>query len=626
MDRRSFLFAAGSACLLPGSSALAVSGTEAADDVSAIPSRTKLQSFDYRGVRLLDSRFQQQVQQTRELYINMSDDDILKGFRRAAGLPAPGNDMRGWCRHNCGATFGQWISGMARLSCATGDAAMRSKAILLTTEWEKTLAPDGNPRMDTYGWEKVACGLVDLALYAGFPHALEILDRITLWASAHFDRSRSPATEADRDGRRPHGTLEWYTLPENTLRAYAITGNKTFLDFANLWLYPSYWDKFADTTRPAGVEYLHSYSHINTFCGAAMAYAVTGDPRYLRIVRNAYDWARSTQTYASGGYGPGEWSVPADGSLGRALDLRLDTAEIPCGSWAGFKLSRYLIGFTGEARFGDWIETLLYNGIGAALPVQPDGRSFYYADYRVGMAAKTFFWDEWPCCSGTYIQTVADFHNILYFHDHTGLYVNLAIPSEVEWKHAGQNVRLTQQTTFPEADTTTLRLSLDRPAHLSLHIRIPSWSRDATVTVNGQPFPANFEPNQWGTLKRTWQPNDTVVVRFPLRPRVLPVDPQHPNRVAFLYGPLLMAQDARFSFPLHGDPALLAARLDRVPGKLELQLGPDAPSRLNEGGQKITPASLDEGGQKVGNLRPFSTFGEREPYRAYFDLDKPRFL
>ncbi len=433
MDRRSFLLAAGSACLVPASKAFAAGPLE-----FAVASRTRLQTFDYRGVRLLDSRFQQQVQQTRELYFNMPSDDMLKGFRRAAGLPSPGNDMRGWCQHNCGATFGQWISGMARLSCATGDIPLRDKAILITTEWEKTLAPDGNPRMDTYGWEKMACGLVDLALYAGYHHALEILERITLWASAHFDRSRSPATEADRDGRRPHGTLEWYTLPENSLRAYAITGNKTFLDFANLWLYPSYWNKFADTSEPKGGEYLHSYSHMNTFCGAAMVYAVTGDPRYLRIVRNAYDWARSTQTYASGGYGPGEWSVPPDGSLGQALDVRLDTAEIPCGSWAGFKLSRYLMSFTGEARFGDWIETLLYNGISAALPVQPDGRSFYYADYRVGMGAKTFFWDEWPCCSGTYIQTVADYHNVIYLHDDTGLYVNLAIPSEVSWKHDGQ--------------------------------------------------------------------------------------------------------------------------------------------------------------------------------------------
>ncbi len=624
MNRRSFLFAAGSASLLPYHR-----GFAATDRIGGLQSssRVRLHSFEYRGVRLLESRFQEQVQNTRSLYFGMSEDDILKGFRRDAGLPAPGNDMRGWCRHDCGSTFGQWISGMARLSCATGDAALREKAIRLTTEWEKTLGPDGNPRMQTYAWEKMACGLVDLALYADFAHALEILERITVWASAHFDRSRSPATEADRDGRRPHGTLEWYTLPENVLRAYAITGNKTFLDFADLWLYPTYWDKFASTSRPVGVEYLHSYSHVNTFCGAAMAYAVKGDPKYLAIVRNAYDWIRATQAYASGGFGPGEWSVPSDGSLGRALDVRLDTAEIPCGSWAGFKLSRYLTGFTGEARYGDWIETLLYNGMGAALPVQPDGRSFYYADYRVGMGAKTFFWDEWPCCSGTYIQTVADYHNVIYFHDDDGIYVNLAVPSEVEWSHGNQTVRLRQQTRFPETEETTLQLKLERPARFALHMRVPSWCNDASVRVNGQSFEAGMRPNEWGTLTRTWQSGDTVTVRFPMRARVVPVDPQHLNRAAVMYGPLLMAQDARFSFPVSGDPHAVAERLQRTPDKLELRFGPSgAPGRLDENGEKVVPASIDEGGQQVGNLRPFYTFGEREPYRAYFDLDKPRFL
>lgn len=620
MDRRSFLFAAGSTYLLPHSFTFA--STAAA--VPPAANHTRLQSFDYRGVRLLESRFQQQTVHARNLYFNMSNDDMLKGFRRDAGLPAPGNDMRGWCRHNCGATFGQWISGMARLSCATGDTALRDKAVLLASEWEKTLGPDGNPHMDTYAWEKMACGLIDLALYADDPHALEVLERITVFASAHFDRSRSPATEADRDGRRPHGTLEWYTLPENTLRAYAITGSKIFLDFANLWLYPSYWNKFSDTIRPQGVQYLHSYSHVNTFCGAAMAYSVTGDPNYLAIIQNAYRWIRETQAYASGGYGPGEWSVPADGSLGRALDVRLDTAEIPCGSWAGFKLSRYLMGFTGEARFGDWIETLLYNGIGAALPIQADGRSFYYADYRIGMGAKTFFWDEWPCCSGTYIQAVADYHNILYFHDSNGLYVNLAVPSEVAWKHGGQTVRLTQQTQFPETEETRLHLQLDRPASFALHIRIPSWCSDASVLVNGAPLAVTAAPNEWATLTRTWQSDDTVTVRFPMRARVTPVDAQHPNRIAVMYGPLLMAQDARFSFPLHGDAQEIAMRLKRTPDKLQLE--PHAFSHLKEGGEKSATESIDEGGQQVGSLRPFYTFAEREPYRTYFDLDKPRFL
>ena len=75
------------------------------------------------------------------------------------------------------------------------------------------------------------------------------------------------------------------------------------------------------------------------------------------------------------------------------------------------------MGFTGEARFGDWIETLLYNGIGAALPTEPDGKTYYYGDYRISSGLKQHYWYEWPCCSGTYLQTIADYHNVIYFHD-----------------------------------------------------------------------------------------------------------------------------------------------------------------------------------------------------------------
>ena len=68
-----------------------------------------------------------------------------------------------------------------------------------------------------------------------------------------------------------------------------------------------------------------------------MAYAVTGDARYLRICTNAYDFIQRTQCYATGGFGPDERMMPPDGSLGRSLELYAGHAEIPCGTWAGNK-------------------------------------------------------------------------------------------------------------------------------------------------------------------------------------------------------------------------------------------------------------------------------------------------
>ncbi len=608
MNRRELLAGAAAFSLVSAAGRAQVPSTPKA--ASLARGRKRLQTFDYRGVRLLPGRLADQVAATRDRYYNLSNDDILKGFRRAAGLPAPGNDLKGWARKDSGGTFGQWVSGMARLSCATDDEPLRQKTLLLVDEWSKTVGPDGNCRMGTYAFEKTVCGLVDAALYANDPRALDHLALITGWASRSFDRSRSPATPMDRDGRRPKGTLEWYTLPENSYRAYLASGNPAFREFGDLWQYSSYWDQFEASSQPPAAAFLHSYSHINTFCGVAMAYAVTGDPRWLGILRNAYTYATQVQAYASGGYGPGEWSVPADGTLGRALEWRSDSAEIPCGSWAGFKLSKYLLTFTGEAHYGEWIETLLYNGISAALPVKADGTSFYYADYRLGTATKLYYWAEWPCCSGTYIQTVADYHDVIYLHDDEDLYVNLFVPSEVTWNRHGRTITVRQETAYPEDGSVSFRVAVDKPTEFALKLRVPGWARGFRLSVAGAPVQATATPGEWAEVRRTWQPGDMLTLSLEMPLYTVAVDAQHPRRAAVKYGPLLLAQDAEYTYPLALAPGDdVAQHLSRAGSQFEFKVSESKPEN-----------------QSLGSFRPLYAVGERKPYRVYFDLDAPRFL
>jgi len=564
----------------------------------------KLQPFDYDGVRLLPSRFKDQVERAREVYGAIPNDDILKGFRRNAGLPAPGNDMRGWCAQTSSVIFGQLLSGMARMSRATGDPSLREKAGALLEGWTQTLGPDGDVRMRPYDWEKLVCGLVDLHLYADLPSALPLLARTTEWAARTFDRSRRSAENFDFQGIGPGKTSEWYTLPENLYRAHLASGNGLFKEFAGVWLYEDYWRRFAETSAPDEVVAVHAYSHVNSFSSAAMAYAVTGDERYLRICVNAYDFLLRTQCYATGGFGPDERLMPPDGSLGRSLDLYGYHAEIPCGTWSAFKLCRYLMSFTGEARFGDWIETAFYNGIGASLPTEPDGRTFYYGDYRISGGIKQFYWFEWPCCAGTYWQTVADYHNIIYFRDAGGIYVNLLVPSEVSWRHDGQEVRLRQETSFPEADSSRLTLEMGRPGRFALRIRVPRWCQGLSVTINDEPFPISARPDTWATIEREWQPRDVVIVRLPMTLRMAPIDPQHPRRVAILYGPQVLAQDeacCRRPFAL-------------APGET---LG----SRLvHEGPEPRFRITNTEPERHVRYLQPLHTLPGFWPYWVYFDL------
>src|ERR1700761_4304058 len=102
------------------------------------------------------------------------------------------------------------------------------------------------------------------------------------------------------------------------------------------------------------------------------------------------------------------------------------------------------------------MEKAVYNGIGAALPMAPGGRTLYYSDYRLGGCQKTYYSAAWPCCSGTYIQDVADYHDIIYFKGEHSLYVNLFVPSQVAWSVDGKAVQVEQATSFPESDTSTL--------------------------------------------------------------------------------------------------------------------------------------------------------------------------
>lgn len=136
------------------------------------------------------------------------------------------------------------------------------------------------------------------------------------------------------------------------------------------------------------------------------------------------------------------------GLRSECLYSEINHFETPCGSWAAFKLVKYLIEFTGNAQYGDWVELLLYNGIGAALPVKQNGEVMYFSRYNVNGAQKITM-NPWSCCTGTYPLTVADYFNQIYYRNSNDIYINLYVSSIVEWLVEGNWCKLEQRTEFP---------------------------------------------------------------------------------------------------------------------------------------------------------------------------------
>jgi len=578
-----------------------------------------LRSLGYEGRVRLQGPLGERIDDAVATYLGMPPDDVLHGFRVQAGVPSSGHPMTGWSSTTTQPTFGQWVSGLARLGVTAGAAEASARAAELVAGYAETIGPDGDVRMSLYGYEKLVCGLVDTALYvpAAREAALELLERTADWAARTFERDRPSAHAANfaggAIGSSSHArTMEWYTLAESLHRGYLAGADTSVNDFARVWHYDAYWDRFAtapEPGRPWDVPvWLHAYSHVNTFASAAAAYEVDGDPRHLEILRNAYDYVTSTQTFATGGYGPGELTLPEDGSLGRSLEWRTDSAEIVCGSWAAFKVSTALLRFTGEARYADWIEQLVFSGIGAVTPVQPGGRSPYYHDYRLGIATRLPHWDDWPCCSGTYVQAVSHLPDLVYHQADGGIAVALYVPSTVTWNQDGRERGLTQRTDFPDGDTSTLTVSGSGP--FALRLRVPPWSDGFAVRVNGELVPAPVSDGGWRELDRDWHDGDEVSVTLGAGLRVLPVDRWHPNRVAFAHGPVVLAQNADWTLPVS-----LATPWQMV----------DLDSAFeHEQGIRYRPVGVGTARLPLGVLTPLAGVEERIPYRVYFDLDDPR--
>jgi uncharacterized protein len=507
---------------------------------------TPLSELGYGQVQFSEGPLARQARENHQILLTLNDDSLLRPFRLRAGQHAPGREMGGWYNTYAfapGATFGQWMSALSRYYAITQDGPTRAKLQRLVRGYAATVDEGGrfyrNNRFPSYTYDKLVGGLLDANLLGGDATALPTLQRTTRAASPYLPQRAMPRNEHAQPGEdfSQHAWDESYTLPENQFLAWRATGERRHLELGRRLLYDEFFGAPArgDNALPGK----HAYSHVNALSSAAQAYLSLGEPMYLQAARNGLDLI-AAQSFATGGWGPDEHFVlPGSGALGDSLLSQTKSFETPCGAYAHFKLTRYLLRITRDSRYGDSMERVLYNTVLGALPIRPDGRAFYYSDYTTH-AEKGFHPDRWPCCSGTLPMVTADYAISTCFTDSQGLWVNLYVPAQVNWTQNNESCALSIETDYPYDAGVVMTLHLTRVTTFTLNFRVPAWSQGASLSVNGRREKVALEPGRFAAVRREWQPADRIELELPLIQALERVDAEHPNTVALRAGPLVL--------------------------------------------------------------------------------------
>jgi DUF1680 family protein len=576
MDRRTFLKT--TSATAAGAYAVRAFPALANAEKSLVAVATPLTTFAYSDVQFQDGPMKRQFDENHARFLALDEDRMLKVFRQVAGLAAPGEDMGGWYDltgfslekndfHGfiAGHSFGQYVSGLARAYAVTGSEPTRAKINRLVKGYGETLDPKAkffvDYRLPAYTYDKLSCGLIDAHEYAHDPMAMDIHEKLTRAVVAYLpEKALSRAEQRSRPHKdTPYTWDESYTLPENLFLAYQRSGKSFYRDMAKKYLEDdTYFDPLAEGNNVLPFE--HAYSHVNAFSSAMQAYITLGSAKHLRAAKNGFDMLVKTQSFATGGWGPNEaFGEPGTGQLGNSLTQTHASFETPCGAYGHFKITRYLLRVTKEARYGDSMEQVLYNTILGAWPIQADGTSFYYSDYST-TAKKVWYGNKWPCCSGTFPQLAADYHVSTYLRSADGVYVNLFTPSSLQWSDGGGKYGLKQETKYPFDNKIQIQVSASQPKEYTLYVRIPAWAKpNPLLMVNGNRVSAEVEPGTFASIRRTWKDGDRVELELPMPLRLEAVDANHPNNVALMQGPLVLMAVAE-SQPTFERAALLQAK------------------------------------------------------------------
>jgi len=535
--------------------------------------------FALGDVRLLDGPFQQAMERNARYLLELEPDRLLSRVREYAGLPPKAPHYGGWEAESIAThSLGHYLSACALQFAATGDERFRQRVDEIVDELAACQAAHGDgyaagiPRgreifaevgagdirsrgfdlnggwVPWYTTHKILAGLRDAHLHAGSTRARDVLTRFADYCWSVID---------DLDDAQMQRMLacEHGGMNEVSADVFALTGDPRYLRMAQAFYHRAVLDPLTrQEDRLAG---LHANTQVPKLIGLARLYELTGDERFATAARFFWDRVVHHYTYVNGGNSYNESFGPPDQQVGRLQD----TTET-CNTYNMLKLTRHLFGWAPRAELMDYYERALLNHILAHQHAKTG--MYVYKGFLSPETRKQFStpFDSFWCCVGTGMENHVKYGESIYFHTDDALYVNLFIASRLTWKERG--LTLTQRTEWPFGAQSRLEIGAERPTELALRVRRPYWATGGvSIAINGEPVTVNAGPGEYVELRRTWSDGDLVALEFPMALRTESM-PDDENCIALFYGPTLLAavlEDGQETPALVGERASLLEKI-----------------------------------------------------------------
>ena len=524
-------------------------------------------------VKILPGVFRERMDVNRQYLLELDTNCLLQNFYLEAGIILPGlqvvdpetaNLHWGWEAPTCqlrGHFLGHWISAAAKLIAADGEPELRVKLDNIVSELARCQELNGGEWVGSipekyftrliknqYIWSpqyvmhKTIVGLSDAYIYAGNTQALDILSHLSDWYITWTEKAAETNPHAVYAGEEA-GMLEvWAQLYQLTKDEKYLTLAKRYADAGLFRKLKEGKDSLTNCHANASIPFTH---------GAAKMYEITGDSDWLEVIKLFWKAAVTDRgMFSTTGMNAGEFWVPPhmQGHFLGSSDQEF------CTVYNMVRTASYLLKYTGEAQYADYIERALYNGFLAQQNAQT-GMPAYFLPLGAGSRKKwgTKTRDFW-CCHGTMVQAQTLYPELVWFTDGDKITAAQYIPSEFTAEMNGANVTVSQttgmkyyndQAFFDEKDDGQMSrwllkfsVKCDKPVRFTLSLRVPEWAKGVELEVNGKNTAAPVKDG-WLDITADWQ-NDSVQVFFPseLRAETLP---DMPELMSVVDGPIVLA-------------------------------------------------------------------------------------